>query len=119
MRIKTSKYVLEHLDELKVFLQMENNAQVLKHAVSLALTNIHEEIEVPSEDGFDISTAVLFGDENKYFKYLINELRLSTDYKSALLYLIDNGIHEMVLRKNMAKNNRTLYIKNLLEDKCI
>lgn len=119
MRIKTSKYVLEQLDELKSFLQMENNAQVLKHAITIAITSEHSEIEIPLEDGFEIATNVLFGDENKYYKYIISEIKITKNYRTTLLYLIDKGIHEVVLRKDKAKSDRTTYLKELLEDRCI
>lgn len=119
MRIKTSKYVLENLDELKSFLQMENNAQVLKHAITIALISEHDEIEIPLEDGFEIATNVLFGDENKYYKYIISEMNLTENCRTTLLYLIDKGIHEIVARKDIAKSDRTTYLKKLLEDKCI
>ncbi len=124
MRIKTSKETLQLLDDLKSFLNFETNAQVIKLAISVAMS--YPMTEIPSlkikEDGFEISLNVLFGDDEDRYLFLIQEYferDENSNIRQDILYLIEYGIQDLEYRKNMAKSDINKFMSNLLEEQCI
>lgn len=118
MRIKTSKNVLNKLPELKKFLKFDNDAQVLKFAINFTLNDEKALLESVVEDGFEIDTTILFGEEVNYYNFLIDYKFGSSKDKHIYSMMIEYGILKMEYYVKMSKYNYTSFIKKIGETLC-
>lgn len=116
MRIKTTKNVENELDYLKSRLDFDNNAQVLKLAVSYAIYKNVKDISTVLEDGFAVDMGVIFGEQLDVYKYLLTEKYHGKEFREIICFLIDYGIHEVLIDLRYAKNNSATLVKNVVED---
>ncbi len=117
MRIKTSKRVLDLLPEIKTFLGFENNAQVLKLAVSFSINEENIQLFQVSEDGFEIDTHVLFGDEIDYYEYLLQEKFGKELTRTLYAEIIECGIEKLYYYIRMNRN-MDRFVRKVAEDLC-
>lgn len=118
MRIKTSKEVEELLPTLKEFLNFDNNAQVLKLAVSFSINEENLVLEKTNEDGFEIDINVLFGDEKDYYSKLIESKLGKVIDKHEYSMLIEYGIEKINYYSKICKYDKNKFLKKILEDLC-
>ncbi len=118
MRIKTSKNVLEMLPEVKDFLGFENNAQVLKLAVSFSINE--DEIDLPEvvDDGFEIDSGILFGDEEEYYLYLLQKKFNQEVTRHLCSQVIEYGMEKVRYYTKISKTFPR-FIKMVVEELCI
>ncbi len=100
MRIKTSKSTLEQLAETTKNLKFSSNAETLKLAISFALNKYTvEEIQSIDYDqqGFEIDTHILFGEELEYYNQVIKFYFKTNEVKPEhICILIEAGFSEMI-----------------------
>lgn len=99
MRIKTSKNTLDQLAETTKNLKFSSNAETLKLAISFALSKYSvEDIESIEYDqqGFEIDTHILFGEELDYY-YQVIKFYFKADHIKAehICVLIEAGFAEL------------------------
>lgn len=122
MRIKTSSEVLENLEMVKKQLGFENNAQVLKLAVNFALNDfqIDEEEYNQENNGFEIDTKVLFGDDEEVYKEFLKQVYSKNECtKKDYEYVVNNGFAKLYYYIKISKGNNSTLVKKVLGDLCI
>lgn len=119
MRIKTTREVMEELDFLKSKLLLENNAQTLKIAIAYGLYKDYDCSQEVVENGFEIDTNTLFGEDEKIYHFLIQKKYPNLPYRKSLTRLIDFGIHQLIIDLRYAKNDTSKFILKILEERCI
>lgn len=99
MRIKTSTNTLEHLADTTKKLKFSSNAETIKLAISFALGNYtYEQVKDTKYDqqGFEIDTHILFGEEIDYYNQIIKFYTNSEEVNSHhLCVLIEVGFIEL------------------------
>lgn len=100
MRIKTSKNTLDQLAETTKNLKFSSNAETLKLAISFALNKYSsEQIQGVEYDqqGFEIDTHILFGEELDYYNQVIKFYYKVNDVRPEhICLLIEAGFNEMI-----------------------
>ncbi len=120
MRIKTSKYVHDNLAEAKNFVNFENNAQVLKLALNIALNGCDTSPISSFDGGFEVDVNILFGDEKKYYFILIKDFYNTDEIdKNMISELIEYGFEKLVYYIKISKRSNLKFMELILEDLCI
>lgn len=117
MRLKTNKESAIILDELKSHNIFETKAEVIKLAINLAISSKIEKIDEFKEDGFEISTDIIFGSEKEYYEEIIKVYYKTSEIsKYHYLNLINNGI--LILNQLMRKAKYGIedFTTNLLKE---
>lgn len=126
MRIKTSKETLETLPVVTKALRFSSNAETLKLAIALALNKYPQSNLLPmeeiSENGFEIDTHILFGEEVEYYYELI-KFYFNQDSKTLVLAvdkihiskLIEHGYRELFKYYKLSKGDIVKFTKYIVE----
>lgn len=126
MRIKTSKETLETLPEVTKTLKFNSNAETLKLAIALALNKYAQANQLPSEEvnenGFEIDTHILFGEEEEYsfelIKFYFNQNPTSDEVsitKTDISKLIEFGYRELFKYYKLSKGDIVKFTKYIVE----
>lgn len=126
MRIKTSKETLESLPEVTKTLGFGSNAETLKLAISLALNKYQCCYDLPSdeilENGFEIDTHILFGEDLDYYyeliKFYFNQDQdnlITKIEKKHISILIEYGYRELYLLYKLSKGDLVKFTKKIVE----
>lgn len=126
MRIKTSKETLETLPEVTKTLKFNSNAETLKLAIALALNKYPESDQLPdyelNENGFEIDTHILFGDELEYYseliKFYFKQNKLDSELivnKMHISKLIEYGYRELFRYYKLSKGDIVKFTKYIVE----
>lgn len=126
MRIKTSKETLETLPEVTKSLKFSSNAETLKLAIALTLNKYPDFKQLPDEEvnenGFEIDTHILFGDDAEYYfelvKFYINQENESKDLnvsKNHISTLIEFGYRELFRYYKLSKGDIVKFTKYIVE----
>ncbi len=120
MRIKTSKKTLDNLAQTTKVLNFSSNAETLKLAIAFALNKYSNEYLIEhkvSQNGFEIDTHILFGDELDYYNEIIKFVFKTNEIKAEhYCLLIEEGFIELskILKEN--KNDITKLVNHILEE---
>lgn len=115
MRIKTSKNIVQKIDDLQAILNFSTKAEVLKLSIDLAIFNNSLEISRIKEDGFEIDTNILFDKEKEYYYYLIKKIyEIEEIKKEYIINLIENGIYILETETKKSKGNIDILLNNII-----
>lgn len=110
-RIKTSNSVAYNLDKIQNKLHLSSKAAILRIAISLSLNDNNDldlKLKYPTDKGFDISIATLFGEYEILFRALIKNSYKEPVNEQKYVRLIQAHIERGMVKLygEFATNNR-------------